>query len=388
MQATGSLGPDSSFIEEVLIMKAMVLAELGPVDSHRKPLKPREMEVPAPGPGEVLLRVTRCAVCHTELDEIEGRTPPSRLPMILGHQVVGVVESSGESQARLQTEAGEEFLAPPGVGFASQGRETLNSSALGSRVGVAWIGSACGECEYCRSGRENLCPHFQATGRDMDGGYAEYMTVLADFVHRIPELFTDSEAAPLLCAGAIGYRSLWLSNLGNGKTLGLMGFGGSNHLVLKMAQHKFPDSPVLVFSRSAEEQEFARSLGAAWAGGIEAAPPELADAIIDTTPVWKPDLEALKRLKPGGRLVINAIRKQENDKEALTSLDYPSQLWMEKEIKSVANVTRMDVREFLKLAAEADIKPELQEYGLEEANQALVEMKMGKIRGAKVLKIG
>jgi propanol-preferring alcohol dehydrogenase len=275
--------------------------------------------------------------------------------MILGHQVVGVVENQ-EGQA-------------------------------GLRVGVAWIGSACGQCEYCRSARENLCPSFQATGRDMEGGYAQYMTVREEFVHPLPEAFTDSEAAPLLCAGAIGYRSLWLSDLVNGQTLGLMGFGGSNHLVLKMVKHKFPDSRVLVFSRSPEEQEFARSLGAAWAGGIEAEPPEQPQAIIDTTPVWRPDMEALKRLKPGGRLVINAIRKQDNDKEALASLDYASQLWMEKEIKSVANVTRVDVREFLKLAAEADVRPEFQEYELEDANQALLELKAGKIRGAKVLRI-
>jgi len=166
-----------------------------------------------------------------------------------------------------------------------------------------------------------------------------------------------------------------------------MGFGGSNHLVLKMTNYQFPNSKVFVFSRNAEEREFALSLGAAWAGEINGVPPEALDAVIDTTPVWGPDLEALKRLKPGGRLVINAIRKQETDKQVLTTLDYPSQLWMEKEIKSVANVTRVDVREFLELAAQAGIKPEFQEYDLRDANQALLEMKQGKIRGAKVLKV-
>jgi propanol-preferring alcohol dehydrogenase len=261
----------------------------------------------------------------------------------------------------------------------------LESVKIGQRVGVAWIASACGHCEYCLSGQENLCPDFQATGRDIHGGYAEYMSVRADFVHPIPEAISDSEAAPLLCAGAVGYRALKLTGLQDGRSLGLMGFGGSNHIVLKTAKHQFPNSRILVFSRNPQEREFALSLGAAWAGAIDAPPPEGLDAIVDTTPVWGPDLEALKHLKPGGRLVINAIRKEETDKEVLLKLDYASQLWMEKEIKSVANVTRADVREFLQLAAEANIKPEFQEYELKDANQALLELKQGKIRGTKVL---
>jgi propanol-preferring alcohol dehydrogenase len=206
-------------------------------------------------------------------------------------------------------------------------------------------------------------------------------------VHPIPNSISDSEAAPLLCAGAVGYRSLKLSNLQDGRNLGLMGFGGSNHLVLKVAKHKFPNSSIFVFTRNPQEREFALSLGAAWSGAIDQNPPEGLDAIIDTTPVWKPIMEGMKHLKPGGRLVINAIRKEEADKEILLQLDYPSQLWMEKEIKSVANVTRLDVREFLQLAAEANIKPEFQEYDLEDANQALMELKQGKIRGSKVLRI-
>jgi len=267
-----------------------------------------------------------------------------------------------------------------------QSQETLQSvPSIGQRVGVAWIASACGICDFCKSGQENLCPHFLATGRDVDGGYAEYMKVRADFVHPIPDSFSDSEAAPLLCAGAIGYRSLRLSNLQDGQSLGLMGFGGSNHLVLKTVVHKYTRTRVFVFSRNPTEREFALSLGAAWAGAIDEIPPEALDAVIDTTPVWGPDMEALKRLKPGGRLVINAIRKQNTDQQVLSTLDYPSQLWMEKEIKSVANVTRADVREFLSLAAEAEIKPEFQEYELKEANHVLTEMKQGKIRGAKIL---
>ena len=332
----------------------MLLECLGDVTPLQPPLKLVQHPEPTLNPGEVLLRVTRCGVCHTELDEIEGRMPPPQLPVIPGHQVVGVIEE-GENK--------------------------------GQRVGVAWIASACGECDFCKSGRENLCPHFTATGRDINGGYAEYMKVRADFVHPIPESLSDSEAAPLLCAGAIGYRSLRLSNIQDGQSLGLMGFGGSNHLVLKLAKYKFPNSKVFVFSRNPAEQEFALSLGAAWAGAIDENPLEGLDAIIDTTPVWGPDVEALKILKPGGRLVVNAIRKEEKDKDALLQIHYPTHLWMEKEIKSVANVTRDDVREFLIVAAQAGIKPEYQEYGLDDANMALVEMKQGKIRGSKVLVI-
>lgn len=301
-----------------------------------------------------MIRVMVCGVCHTELDEIEGRIKP-RLPIVLGHQVVGVVEDGGNK---------------------------------GQRVGVAWIASACGECNFCKSGQENLCPQFKATGRDIDGGYAEYMKVRADFVHPIPASFSNGEAAPLLCAGAIGYRSLRLANICDGQSLGLMGFGGSNHLVLKMAKHKYPSTNIYVFSRNASEREFALSLGAGWAGAMDQSPPEALDSVIDTTPVWGPDMEALKYLRPGGRLVINAIRKEETDKDVLLEMDYPAQLWMEKEIKSVANVTRQDVREFLGLAADAGIKPEYQEYPLTDANRALVELRQGKIRGSKILVIG
>lgn len=332
-------------------MKAMLLRESALFSQNPTPLSFEDLPEPKIDAGEVLIRVTACGVCHTELDEIEGRIKP-RLPIVLGHQVVGIIKE-GEH--------------------------------IGQRVGVAWIASACGTCQHCLSGDENLCAEFKATGRDMDGGYAETMKVRADFVHPIPELFSDSEAAPLLCAGAIGYRSLRLTNLQNGQSLGLMGFGGSNHLVLKLAKHKFPKSNIFVFSRNPEEREFALSLGAAWAGAINQSPYEALDAVIDTTPAWGPVNEALKRIKSGGRVIINAIRKEEADKGILMELDYPSQLWMEKEIKSVANVTRADVREFLKIAAEAHIKPEIQEYELKDANQALVEMRQGKIRGAKVL---
>jgi len=339
-------------------MKAMALESLGEVVATRAPLNLIQRPEPLLNPGEILLRVTRCGVCHTELDIIEGRTPPPKLPVILGHQAVGIVVSGVQSLP------------------------TLDS---GVRVGVAWIASACGECNFCKSGRENLCPQFKATGRDVDGGYAEYMKVNSSFVCPIPNSLSDSEAAPLLCAGAIGYRSLTLSNLQDGQSLGLMGFGGSNHLALKLAKHKFPNTKIYVFSRNPQEREFALSLGAEWAGAINAIPPEALDSIIDTTPVWAPDLAALKILKAGGRLVVNAIRKEEKDKDVLLQLNYPEHLWMEKEIKSVANVTRADVREFLQIAADANIKPEFQEYELQDANRALIEMKQGKIHGSKVL---
>lgn len=347
-------------------MKAMVLESLADVRTNQTPLRLLSLPGPTLTEGEVLLRVTRCGVCHTELDEIEGRTPPPHLPVVLGHQVIGTLESDS---------------------LLSNTQEQAPALQKGQRVGVAWIASACGKCQHCLAGNENLCSEFKATGRDINGGYAEYMKVRADFVHPIPDSISDSEAAPLLCAGAVGYRALKLCNLQDGQSLGLMGFGGSNHIVLKTAKHKYPDSQIFVFSRNSEEREFALSLGAAWAGAINETPPQMPNAIIDTTPVWGPVSEALKVLSPGGRLVINAIRKEEVDKEVLLKLDYPSQLWMEKEIKSVANVTRQDVREFLQLAAEASIKPEFQEYELKDANQALLEMKQGKIRGAKVLRI-
>jgi propanol-preferring alcohol dehydrogenase len=347
-------------------MKAMLLRGITSLAQNQAPLALTDIPEPKIDEGEVLIHVTRCGVCHTELDEIEGRTPPPHLPVVLGHQVVGIVEKSS--------------------GAFSRSRAT-EVATTGSRVGVAWIASACGECDRCNSGQENLCAEFKATGRDINGGYAEYMKVRADFVHPIPDSISDSEAAPLLCAGAVGYRALKLCNLQNGQSLGLMGFGGSNHIVLKTAKHKYPNSSIFVFTRNPSEREFALALGAAWSGAINETPPRELDAIIDTTPVWGPIGEALKVLSPGGRLVINAIRKEESDKEVLLKLDYPSQLWMEKEIKSVANVTRQDVREFLQLAAEANIRPEFQEYELQNANQALLEMKQGKILGAKVLLI-
>jgi alcohol dehydrogenase, propanol-preferring len=341
-------------------MQAMIIKKLGAVSEHSPPLQLVNMPDPEPGALEILLKVSVCGVCHTELDEIEGRTPPSHLPMVPGHQVVGRVHAIGKK---------------------------IENIHLGDRVGVAWIYSACGVCKFCRSGNENLCPDFKATGRDAHGGYAQYMTVPAGFVYLIPPGLSDAQAAPLLCAGAVGYRSLRLSNLQDGQNLGLTGFGASGHLVLKMVQHLFPGAKVFVFARSEEERVFARELGAIWAGDTLEQSPEKLDCIIDTTPVWTTVVEALKNLEPGGRLVINAIGKEDIDKNYLLQLNYPIHLWREKEIKSVANVTRGDVREFLALAAEMNIEPVIQEFGLHEANQALLELKQRKIHGAKVLRI-
>jgi len=341
-------------------MKAWVITGVSSLLETRRPLEPVEMPVPEPAEGEVLIRVSACGVCHTEIDEIEGRTPPGRYPMVPGHQVVGRVERLGRGVRRFKP---------------------------GDRLGVAWIYSACGQCRYCLSGQENLCPDFRASGRDAHGGYAQYIVVPEAFAYPIPDVFGDTAAAPLLCAGAIGYRSLRLAGLEDGAHLGLTGFGASAHLVLKLVQHRYPGSKVFVFSRSPGERAFARELGAAWSGDIGEPSPRPLQAIIDTTPAWKPVVEALRDLAPGGRLVINAIRKEQTDTNSLLNLDYPTHLWLEKEIKSVANVTRRDVSEFLALAAEIPLLPEVQEYSLDDANQALLDLKERRIRGAKVLLI-
>jgi len=341
-------------------MKAMILKKLGSISENKTPLELADLPDPIPGESEILIRVSACGVCHTELDEIEGRTPPHTLPVVPGHQIVGKVERIGGK---------------------------TGTFAIGDRVGVGWIHSSCGKCKFCREGKENLCLEFCATGRDINGGYAQYMTVSEHFAFGIPDTFSSSEAAPLLCAGAVGYRSLKLSVLKDDQSLGLTGFGASAHLVLQMVRYKFPNSKIYVFARSEVEREFAKELGAVWAGPTEERSPEKLDCIIDTTPVWKPIIEALKNLGPGGRLVINAIRKEEIDKDSLLTIDYPEHLWMEKEIKSVANVSRRDIREFLEIATEISLKPEVQKFALENANEALVELKSKKIRGAKVLMI-
>ncbi len=333
-------------------MKAMVLAKIVSLGEVDTPLALVNLPVPQPRQREVLVKVLACGVCHTELDEIEGRTAPPKLPVVLGHEVIGRVESIGEGVTKLKK---------------------------GDRVGVGWIHSSSGKRD------ENLSPEFRATGRDVNGGYAEYMTVSEDYAYIIPNVFSDEQAAPLLCAGAVGYRALKLTNVQDGDLLGLTGFGGSAHLVLQLARHVFPRTKVYVFARDPAAREFALELGAEWAGDTIDRSPKRLHAIIDTTPAWKPVVEALNNLQPGGRLVINAIRKEDIDKDYLLNLSYDKHLWLEKEIKSVANVTHQDIAEFLALAAEIPITPAIKTYKLEEANRALVELKRNRIRGAKVL---
>jgi propanol-preferring alcohol dehydrogenase len=299
-----------------------------------------------------LIKVSVCGVCHTELDEIEGRTPPPSLPIVPGHEVIGRV--------------------------AELGKDVLRFSKR-DRVGVGWIFSSSGGAD------ENLSPDFRATGRDVNGGYAEYMVVGEDYAYAIPEQFSDQEAAPLLCAGAVGYRSLKLADISDGDSLGLTGFGGSGHLVLQMARHLYPNSAVNVFARSRKEREFAMKLGATWSGNTHQSPPQPLHAIIDTTPAWRPVLQALQNLRPGGRLVINAIRKEAGDRDLMAEISYERHLWLEKELKTVANITSGDIAEFLPIAAEIPIRPAVESYPLEDANKALNDLKAGDVRGKKVL---
>jgi propanol-preferring alcohol dehydrogenase len=341
-------------------MKAVVIDKIKAIQDDTEPVIFTEMPDPHPGEGEILLQVSACGVCHTEIDEIEGRTPPLEFPIIPGHQVVGKVVELGPK---------------------------VKNRKVGERVGVGWIYHACGKCHYCLTDRENLCSDFLATGRDRHGGYAQYMCVPEEFALPIPEEIEDIYAAPLLCAGAIGFRSLRLANMENVRNLGLTGFGASAHLVLKTVHNLFPKTRLYVFARSEGERQFALELGATWSGDTADEPPVKLDAIIDTTPAWLPVVMAARFLAPGGRLVINAIRKESTDKACLLNIEYSRDLWMEKEIKSVANVTRKDITEFLKVAAHIGLKPHVQVYNLSEAARAIKELKARKIKGAKVLKI-
>jgi len=333
-------------------MKAMQLTRIGLMSADEDPLDPVELPVPEPGTGEIRIRLLACGVCHTELDEIEGRTRPPRLPIIPGHEAVGRVDALGDQAIR---------------------------HAVGDRVGVGWIHHSTGDL------RENLSPAFRATGRDANGGYAEFMTVPEQYAYPIPNCFSDIEAAPLLCAGAVGYRAIKLTGVHDSQAIGLTGFGGSAHLVLQLVRHCFPNSPTAVFARDPAQREHALALGASWAGATENRAPFALDAIIDTTPAWRPVVEALANLKPGGRLVINAIRKEDGDKDALLRLRYETHLWQEKQIQSVANVTAADIAEFLPLAATVPLKPEIEVYAFADANRALRDLRFAPLRGAKVL---
>jgi len=335
-------------------MRAMVLTSVASIEENKEPLQLVELPRPRPLAGEVLVEISVCGVCHTELDEIEGRTPPPELPVVPGHEIVGRVAECGEDCHRL---------------------------IPGQRVGIGWIHSSSGD-RY-----ENLDPSFRATGRDVDGGYAEYVVVPERYAYPVPDVFSDEQAAPLLCAGGVGYRALRLTGVEDGQVLGLTGFGGSGHLVLQLARHLYPAAKIYVFARSDRERAFALELGADWSGDTTDKPPEAPHAIIDTTPAWKPVLAALACLRPGGRLVINAIRKESGDRGLMADISYEEHLWQEKEIKTVANVTHRDIEEFLPIAARIPLRVETQCYALEQANQALRDLRAGHVRGAMVLKI-
>ena len=354
-------------------MKAMVLKEICEIKiegrtQQRKdvpvktePLELEDVPVPEPWPKDIVIKVSACGICRTELDQIEGRIFPPKLPIILGHQPVGTVSNLGEKVTRFK---------------------------IGDRVGATWIYSSCGKCKFCLKGEENLCEQFKGTGCHANGGYAEYMVISEDYAHKIPDKLIDfTHIAPLLCSGVVGYRSLKLTGMEDDKNIGLYGFGSANHLVIQMVNFLFPNAGKFVISRNPAERQLAKKLGADWVGDIEDTTPEKLDCIIDTTPVWKPILFALENLEKGGRLVINLIRKEDEDKEHLLKLDYPKHLWLEKEIKTVANVTMKDGEEFLTIAAQMQIKPEVQIYDLAEANKALVELKGSKFTGSKVLRI-
>jgi propanol-preferring alcohol dehydrogenase len=349
-------------------MKAMVLTELCEIEASgearkrpdlplkQEPLELAELPEPVPHSREILVKVSACGVCHTELDEIEGRLSPPRFPLILGHEIVGRVEALGAG---------------------------ATTYTVGDRVGIAWIYSSCGKCGFCLRGDENLCDRFRATGLDANGGYAQYTVISEDFAYPIPERFSDPQAAPLLCAGVIGYRALRLSGVRPGGILGLYGFGASAHIAIQVARHW--NCKVFVFTKKGqrEHQDLARGLGAAWVGVTGDTPPEELDCAIDFTPVGEPVREALGVIRKGGRVVINAIRKV----NAIPQLDYAKYVWHEKEIKSVANVARRDAEEFLPLAAEIPIIPTVREFELHEANHALVLLKGGNMHGAGVLRM-
>lgn len=335
-------------------MKAMILQRIAAIVDGSSPLTLSDVPDPEPGEGEILIRVSACGVCHTELDEIEGRAAPRQLPVIPGHQVVGRVERLGPNVTRHH---------------------------VGDRVGVGGIHRSSGDRD------ENLSREFVATGRDVSGGYAELMTAPEDYAYAIPDAFGDAEAAPLLCAGAVGFRSLMLAGLRDGEPLGLTGFGASARLVLQTARYLYPQSEIFVFARDHASREDALKLGARWAGSIDERAPTQLQAIIDTTPAWKPLVDALSNLRPGGRLVVNVIRKEDGDKSELMRMDYGDHLWMEREIKSVANVTQWDIRDFLPLAATIGLCPEVRVFPLEQANAALLELRQGSVQWALVLRI-
>jgi propanol-preferring alcohol dehydrogenase len=329
-------------------MRAMVLHQ------PRTPLRLEELPVPSPAAGQLLLRVHACGVCRTDLHVVDGELPPHRPSVVPGHQIVALVEETG---------AGVE-------GFAR-----------GDRVGVPWLGWTDGTCRYCTSGRENLCPNARFTGYDLDGGYAEYATADHRFCFNLPAGYPDLPVAPLLCAGLIGYRAWRFAGGAQARTLGLYGFGASAHIVVQLARHH--GQRVFAFTRGGDEaaQRFALQMGAEWAGDSLRPGPEPLEAAIIFAPAGELVPPALAAVAPGGRVVCAGIHMSD-----IPSFPYEL-LWHEREVRSVANLTRRDGVEFLALATEAGIEPEVETFGLEEANVALERLRAGDVRGAAVLRV-
>lgn len=332
-------------------MKAMLLKSPAPV--AQEPLRLVDLPPPVPGPGQVLIRVSFCGICHTDLHTVEGELPPARLPIIPGHQVVGQVVDQGPGVFRFRP---------------------------AQRVGLAWLRYACGVCKFCRRGRENLCAQARFTGLHRDGGYAELAVALEDFVYQLPEGFPDQNAAPLLCAGIIGYRALKLSDIQPGGRLGLYGFGASAHIAIQVARHW--NCEVFVFTRSPGHQELAKQLGAAWVGQAQDNPPAKLDSAIIFAPAGNLVPEALRHLDRGGTLALAGIYMS-----PVPPLDYEKHLYYEKTIRSVTASTRRDGQELLELAARIPILPKVQLFPLAQANEALKLLKAGQIDGAGVLAV-
>src|SRR5437868_3227255 len=329
-------------------MRAALLRAPQPIE--RNPLELADVPAPRPGPDDVLVRVHACGVCRTDLHVVEGELPPRKSPIIPGHQIVGVVEELGESAHRFKT---------------------------GARVGIAWLHRTDGTCEYCRARAENLCDHPSFTGYTVDGGYAEYVVGAEDFVYAIPEEFADEQAAPLLCAGIIGFRSLRLSGIKNGGNLGLYGFGAAGHVAIQVARHW--GAEVYASTRDIRHQQLALELGAKWAGGTLAEPPVKLDAAIIFAPAGEIVPAALKALKKGGTLALGGIHMS-----PIPVLDY-NLLYGERIIRSVANNTRQDGEDLLRIAAEIPIRTQVQRVALRAANQALNQLKNDAVKGAAVL---
>ena len=331
-------------------MKAQLLSAPGPVDAS--PFQLREVPRPVPAAHEILVKVKTCGICHTDLHVVEGELHLPKLPLVPGHQIIGIVENVGTDVSKWKP---------------------------GDRVGVPWLYSTCGKCEYCRTGRENLCENARFTGFHVDGGFAEFTVVHEDFAYRIPDNFPDDHAAPLMCAGVIGYRSLRLSDIMPGQRIGLYGFGASAHIAIQILRHL--QCEVYVFTRGKHHRELAEELGAAWTGSAEETPPHQIESAVIFAPAGQIVPEALRVLKRGGTVALAGIHMS-----PIPGMEY-NLLYEERTLRSVANSTRKDVTELLEVAAEIPIRTEIDVFPLQEANRALQKLKRSQIAGSGVLRI-